>query len=83
MPEGGRLWVRARSALGGGVDIEVEDFVPPLNPGGEVSKLTGMFHPANSTLTVARAVRSRINAFGLELSQEGKNGHSAPFSWAA
>ncbi|HZJ51892.1 MAG TPA: DUF1326 domain-containing protein [Actinomycetota bacterium] len=69
--------------IGDVVDIEVEDFVPPLNPGGEVSKLTGMFHPANSTLTVARAVRSRINAFGLELSQEGKNGHSAPFSWAA
>jgi hypothetical protein len=69
--------------IGDFVDIEVEDFVPPLNPQGEVSKLTGMFHPANSTLTIAQATRSRINAFGLELSQEGKNGHSAPFSWAA
>lgn len=69
--------------IGDFVDIEVEDFIPPLNPEGEVSKLTGMFHPANSTLTIARATRSRINAFGLELSQDGKNGHSAPFSWAA
>ncbi len=69
--------------IGDFVDIEVEDFVPPLNPEGEVSKLTGMFHPANSTLTIAQATRSRINAFGLELSHEGKNGHSAPFSWVA
>jgi hypothetical protein len=52
-------------------------------PEGEVSKLTGVFHPANSTLTVARATTARINAFGLELSHDGKNGHSAPFSWAA
>lgn len=69
--------------IGDFVDIEVEDFVPPLNPEGEVSKLTGMFHPANSTLTIAQATRSRINAFGLELSHQGKNGHSSPFSWAA
>jgi hypothetical protein len=69
--------------IGDFVDIEVEDFVPPLNPEGEVSKLTGVFHPANSTLRIAQATRSRINAFGLELSHEGKNGHSAPFSWAA
>jgi hypothetical protein len=69
--------------IGDFVDIEVEDFVPPLNPEGGVSKLTGMFHPANSTLTIAQATRSRIDAFGLELSHSGKNGHSAPFSWAA
>jgi hypothetical protein len=65
------------------VDIEIEDFVPPGSPTGEVSKLTGMFHPANSTLTIAQATRARVNAFGLELSNEGKNGHSSPFSWAA
>ena len=63
--------------------IEIEDFVPPLNPEGEVSKLTGMFHPANSTLTIARATASRVNAFGLQFDNTGKNGHSAPFSWAA
>jgi hypothetical protein len=50
---------------------------------GEVSKLTGIFHPANSTLTIAQATTSRVNAFGLEFSNAGKNGHSAPFSWAA
>jgi hypothetical protein len=65
------------------IDIEVEDFVPPLNPGGEVEHLTGMFHPANSTLTIAKANRSRVQAFGMSFANEGKNGHSAPFSWAS
>lgn len=64
------------------MDIEVEDFVAPGNPGGEVERLTGMFHPVGSTLTIARSTRSRVDAFGLSFSNEGKNGHSAPFSWA-
>jgi hypothetical protein len=74
---------RYRVRIGDAVDIEIEDFVPPLNPEGEVSKLTGMFHPANSTLTIARATTSRVDAFGLQVDNSGKNGHSAPFSWAA
>ena len=74
---------RHRVRIGDAVDIEVEDFVPPLNPEGEVEKLTGMFHPANSTLTIARATASRVDAFGLQFDNTGKNGHSAPFSWAA
>ncbi len=65
------------------IDIEVEDFVPPQLPDGEVEHLTGMFHPANSTLTIARANRSRVSVFGLTFANEGKNGHSAPFSWAS
>jgi hypothetical protein len=69
--------------VGDSIDIEIEDFVPPTNPNGEVEHLTGMFHPANSTLTIAKANRSRIDAFGLSFGNEGKNGHSAPFSWSA
>ena len=66
------------------IDIEIEDFVPPqLLPDGDVEMLTGMFHPANSTLTIAKANRSRVSAFGLDFANEGKNGHSAPFSWSA
>jgi hypothetical protein len=74
---------RHRARIGELAEIEIEDFVPPQTPEGEVSKLTGIFHPVNSTLTIARATTSRFNAFGLEFSHEGKNGHSAPFSWAA
>jgi hypothetical protein len=65
------------------IDIEVEDFVAPGNPTGEVERLTGMFHPANSTLTIAKANRSRVDAFGLTFANVGKNGHWAPFSWSA
>jgi hypothetical protein len=68
--------------IGDLVDIEVED-IAPQGPEGETIKLTGIVHPANSTLTVSRATRSKISAFGYDLSYEGKNGHSAPFSWAA
>lgn len=74
---------RHRVRIGEFAEIEIEDFVPPQIPEGEVSKLTGVFHPANSTLTMAQATTSRVNAFGLEFSHVGKNGHSAPFSWAA
>ena len=65
------------------IDIEIEDFVPPLFPGGEVEHLTGMFHPANSTLTIAKANRSRVSVFGLSFANPGKNGHSAPFTWSS
>jgi hypothetical protein len=42
-----------------------------------------MFHPANSTLTIAKTTKSRVKAFGMEFSTDGKNGHSAPFTWSA
>jgi len=48
------------------MDIEIEDFVPPGNPGGEVERLTGMFHPVNSTLTIAKANRLQRAAKHLE-----------------
>ncbi len=73
---------RHRVKMGDAVEIEIEDFVPPQAPEGEGSKLTGMFHPANSTLTIAKATSSEVRAFGLVFSNVGKNGHSAPFSWA-
>jgi hypothetical protein len=36
----------------------------------------------SSTLTAARATRSKVRAFGIELDGVGKNGHAAPFSWS-
>jgi hypothetical protein len=45
-------------------------------------EVTGIFHPAGSELTVSRATRSKINAFGIQY--EGKAGFStSQFSWAA
>jgi hypothetical protein len=71
---------RHRVKMGDFVDLEVEDFAP--EGATEGTQLTGTMHPANSTLTTSRATRSRMSAFGLDFSAEGKSGFSAPFSWA-
>ena len=64
------------------MDFEIEDVVPFGVETGQPAKLTGIFHPAGSELTVARATRSKINAFGIQY--EGKAGFStSKFSWAA
>jgi hypothetical protein len=65
------------------VDVEIEDFVSPMTPDGPVEMLTGIFHPANSTLTIAKATKGTVNAFGMTFENSGRNGHSAPFTWAA
>src|SRR5215210_8151841 len=54
---------RHRVRIGDLAEIEIEDFVPPSAPDGEVTRITGLFHPVNSTLTVAKATTARINAF--------------------
>jgi len=69
-----------RVKAGDGIDIEIEEIVPEGFT--EPTRLTGVWHPSNTTLTVAQAKRAKIQAFGMELDQEGKNGHAAPFSWA-
>jgi hypothetical protein len=65
--------------IGDFADVEVEDFVP--EGADEPTRLTGVPHPVSTTLTCARATRSRVRAFGIELDAVGKNGHAAPFSW--
>jgi hypothetical protein len=68
--------------IGSAVDFEIEDVVPFGVQTGEPAKLTGIFHPAGSELTVAHATRSRIDAFGVQY--EGRAAFStADFSWAA
>jgi hypothetical protein len=68
--------------IGDAVDFEVEDVVPFGSESGEPARLTGIFHPAGSELTIARATRSKIDAFGI--SYEGKAGFSlSNFAWAA
>jgi hypothetical protein len=68
--------------IGDSVDFEVEDIVPFGVETGEPAKITGIFHPAGDTLTVSRATRSKIDAFGI--SYEARAGFSAEkFAWAA
>jgi hypothetical protein len=68
--------------IGDAVDIEVEDVVPFGVQDGQPAKLSGVFHPAGSELTIARATRARVDAFGIEY--EGKAAFSnSKFAWAA
>lgn len=68
--------------IGDAVDFEIEDIVPFGVETGEPARLVGIFHPAGSELTVSKATRSQISAFGIEY--EGKSGFSTSnFAWAA
>jgi hypothetical protein len=67
--------------IGDAIDFEIEDVVSFGVETGKPARLTGIFHPAGSELTIAKATRSSIDAFGIEY--EGKSAFSSPFSWAA
>ena len=67
--------------IGDSVDFEVEDVVPFGVESGQPGRMVGIFHPVGSELTIARATRSRIDAFGI--SYEGKSAFSHDFAWAA
>ena len=58
----------------------MEDFV--ALEGREPVRLTNVFHPSNTTLTVAPARTVRLSTFGTDWGREGQSGFSAPFSWA-
>jgi hypothetical protein len=64
------------------IDFEVEDIVPFGVESGEPARITGIFHPAGDELTISKATRSSINAFGI--AYEAKAGFSrSSFVWAA
>jgi len=68
--------------IGDAVDFEVEDIVPFGVQTGEPVRMSGMFHPAGSELTVAEARRTDIDAFGI--AYEGKSAlTTSRFAWAA
>src|SRR5436190_1112214 len=72
-----------RVSAGDGIDVQVKDVVPFGVESGEPARLEGVFHPAGSTLTIAKSQRGKISAFGLEFDNTGRSAFSAPFSWAA
>jgi hypothetical protein len=72
---------RHRVKVGDAIDIEIQDEVHEGM--SEPAKLVNIPLPWNTTVTIAQATRARVSAFGLEFENTGKNGHAAPFSWAA
>ncbi len=71
-----------RVTIGDGTRVEVQDMVPFGSPGGRPVQYTDVFHPAASTVTIAKAGASQVDVLGLRFSNPGKAGASAPFSWA-
>jgi hypothetical protein len=51
---------------------------------GEALGIDNTLHPANSRLSLAKATRSRMHAFGMDWDDTTgtRNGHFAPFAWA-
>src|SRR4051812_27954570 len=71
--------------VGDAIDIEIVDQVAPqFGEDGPVMGLTGIFHPVNSTLTIARSTRATgEGVYSRSWDFTGGNGHSAPFTWSA
>lgn len=62
----------------------VQDVVPFGVEDGQPARLTGIFHPAGSELTIAKAEEdSGVDAFGIAFGGGGKAGFSTRFAWSA
>lgn len=66
--------------VGGAGGFEVDDFV--ATEGSDPVRLDNVFHPSNSTLTVAPAKAATLSTFGIDWGRSGQSGFTAPFSWS-
>ena len=64
-------------------EVEVQEIVSFGKEDGKPAKLVGIFHPAGEDLTIGRATKSNLSAFGIDIAFEGRSGFASPFSWAA
>ena len=64
------------------VDQACEGVASAMNPQQAIC-LDNVAHPVNSRLSLAKATRSKMHAFGIEWDDGTgtRNGHFAPFSW--
>jgi hypothetical protein len=72
-----------RIKVGADGEVEVREVVSFGKENGEPARLVSIFHPAGESLTIARATRSRVSAFGIDFAFEGGSAFANPFSWAA
>jgi hypothetical protein len=71
------------SRAGDLVDQEI-DGVPSMADDTKAVSIDNTGHPVNTRLSLAKAVRSTFNAFGIKWTDDTgtRNGHFAPFSWS-
>src|SRR4051794_40641798 len=67
--------------IGDVVQIDVEDIVAFGVESGQPAKLEGIFHPAGTTLTIAKATHAQGNPFGIEFAGNSAFSNS-DFAWA-
>jgi len=62
---------------------DIEGLSSPVEEGQPVT-VSPVFHPANSTLGLARAKKTSVSVFGfdLQIPNGGNNAHFAPFNWS-
>jgi hypothetical protein len=63
------------------IDVEVQAF--RAGDMAEPVQLTNVFHPANTTLTVSPATKSKVDVFGITFDGTGTSGFNAPYAWSA
>lgn len=65
------------------IDQAIEGVPGPARP-GEPIYLDNTGHPVNAKLALAKATRSKFDAFGIRWNDSSgtRNGHFAPFAWA-
>ena len=75
----------ARSVRAGELVDQACEGLPSATAPGEALGIDNTLHPVNTRLALARATRSRFNAFGVRWDDSSgtRNGHFAPFAWAA
>lgn len=76
--------MNASASAGSMLDQAIEG-VPSHSVEGEPIYLENVAHPVNTKLALATASKSHFNAFGITWDDTTgtRNGHYAPFSWAA
>lgn len=68
---------------GDDIEIEVEDLVPFGVDNGEPARLDGVFHPAGSTLTIARTTKARWKVLGIDIEHGTRtSAFASPFAWS-
>ena len=70
------------AAVPGVLEQSIEG-VPSVTASGECLAIDNTFHPANSRLNLATAVKNLIACFGISWNEaKHRNGHFAPFAWS-
>ena len=63
------------------IDVEVKALLSGAL--SEPVQLVNVFHPANTTLTVSPATKSKVDVFGIRFDGTGTSGFNAPYAWSA